>query len=78
MNVGFRGELVKKWGQAPRDGVILAVLGIGRRSQSPFFHKLGAKGDTKPGETLFHVDGSNDLRDTSWYAWHCRKCVKSL
>ena len=41
----FRGELVKKWGQAPRVGVILPVIRIGRRSQSPFFHKLGAKGD---------------------------------
>ena len=40
-------ELVKKWGQAPRDGVILPVVRIGRRSQSPFFHKLGAKGDTR-------------------------------
>ncbi len=34
-------ELVKKWGQAPHVGMILAVLRTGRRSQSPFFHKLG-------------------------------------
>ncbi len=33
---------MKKWGQAPRVGVILAVLLIEWRSQSPFFHKLGA------------------------------------
>ena len=45
MTVAFRGELVKKWGQAPGNCVILRVLHIGRRSQSPFFHKLGAKGD---------------------------------
>ena len=37
------GELVKKWGQAPRVGVILPVVRIGRRSQSPFFHKLGGR-----------------------------------
>ena len=36
---------VKKWGQAPRVGVILPVVRIGRRSQSPFFHKLGANGE---------------------------------
>ena len=35
---------MKKWGQAPRVGVILAVLLIEWRSQSPFFHKLGGAG----------------------------------
>ena len=37
---------MKKWGQAPRVGMIFPVVRIGRRSQSPFFHKFGAMGDT--------------------------------
>ena len=40
---------MKKWGQAPRVGVILPVVRIERRSQSPFFHKLGANA---PGRAL--------------------------
>ncbi len=32
-------ELVKKWGQAPRSGVIVAVPSKGKQSQSPLFHK---------------------------------------
>ena len=39
---------MKKWGQAPRVGMILPVIRIGRRSQSPFFHKLGASYHISP------------------------------
>ena len=45
-SVAFRSELVKKWGQAPRKMFLLQELCLQARSQSPFLHKLGAKGDT--------------------------------
>ena len=41
----FRGEVVKKWGQAPRWMPFSRGLPDLARSQSPFFHNLGAKGD---------------------------------
>ena len=54
----FSRRAWKKWGQAPRVGVILPVVRIGWRSQSPFFHKLGAKGAISrrpPDFSMFHV-----------------------
>ena len=67
----FCSELVKKWGHAPRVGVILPVVRIGRRRQSPFFHKLRAKGDiARPQFTSFDASTTSSsslfMRKPRW------------
>ena len=69
---------MKKWRQAPRVGVILPVVRIGRRSQSPFFHKRGASchRETRVGEAL--PGPSRPENNASLQTMHCVIGARSM